>query len=53
MAAICSEGLVDFDISTGTYTAEKFADFVRGSRYDGTSSKSIAVHDNCSIHRNC
>ena len=56
VAAICSEGLVDFDLTTGTYTAEKFADFVRGSLipnmhpYDGSSSKSIAVLDNCSIH---
>ena len=31
MAAICSEGLVDFDLTTGTYTAERLADFVRGS----------------------
>ena len=53
VAAICSEGLVDFELTTGTFNADKFVNFIRGNLipnmnpFDGTSSKSIAVLDNC------
>jgi len=56
IAAICSEGLVDYELHSGTINGHTFADFVRGNLipnmqpFDGTNSRSICILDNCSIH---
>lgn len=56
IAAICSEGLLGVELVTGTVNGDKFFDFIRGTlipnmnAFDGSSSKSIIVMDNCSIH---
>ena len=56
IAAICSEGILGVELTTGTVDGDKFVDFIRGTlipnmhAYDGTSSKSVVVMDNCAIH---
>jgi len=56
IAAICTEGLIDVELTTGSVNGDKFFDFVRGSLipnmhpFNGTAAKSIAILDNCSIH---
>ena len=56
IAAISSDGLLGVELSTGSVNGEKFYDFVRGTLipemlpFDGTSPRSIAIMDNCSIH---
>ena len=56
IAAISTSGVLDYELTTDSVNGEKFLDFVRGSLipnmnpFDGTSSKSIVVLDNCSIH---
>ncbi len=56
IAAICTEGLVDVELTTGSVDGDKFLDFVRGSLipsmhpFDGVSSISIAILDNCTVH---
>ena len=56
IAAICTEGVIDVELATGSINGEKFIDFVRGCvipnmhPFDGTATKSIAILDNCSIH---
>lgn len=56
IAAICSAGLVDYELHSGTINGHTFADFVRGNLipnmqpFDGTNSRSICILDNCSIH---
>ena len=56
IAAISTEGLVALDLTTQTVNSEFFYDFVRGSlipqmtTFDGSSSTSIVIMDNCSIH---
>lgn len=56
IAAISTDGLLDVELTTGSVNADKFEDFVRGSvipnmhPFDGTSTKSIAILDNCKIH---
>ena len=56
LAAICSEGLLGVELTTGTFNGDKFFDFLRGTLipnmnpFDGSSSKSVIVLDNCSIH---
>ena len=57
IAAICSEGLLGVELTNGTVNGEIFSDFVRGTlipnmnSFDGSSSKSVMVMDNCSIHQ--
>ena len=47
IAAICSEGLLGVELTTGSVDGDKFVDFVRGTlipnmnAFDGTSSKSM------------
>jgi len=54
IAVICSEGLVDYELHSGTM--DKFADFVRGNLipnmqpFDGTNGRSICILHNCCIH---
>jgi len=56
IAALCTEGMIALELSLGTVDGDKLFDFVRGSlipnmqTFDGTSPRSIAVLDNCSIH---
>lgn len=56
IAAICSEGLLGVELTTGSVNGDAFIDFVRGTLipnmnpFDGTLNKSIVVLDNCSIH---
>ncbi len=56
IAAICTEGLIDVELTTGSVDGDKFLDFVRGSLipsmhpFYGVSSKSIAILDNCTVH---
>ena len=56
IAAICTEGIVDCELYSGTVNGEKFVDFVRGNlipnmqSFDGTNSRSICILDICSIH---
>ena len=56
IAAITTDGVLGYDLSDGSINGEKFFDFVRGNLipnmnpFDGTSSKSIVVLDNCSVH---
>ena len=48
--------MLGVELSTGSVNGEKFYDFVRGTLipemlpFDGTSPRSIAIMDNCSIH---
>lgn len=56
IAAIATDGLVSFELSTQTTNSDSFYDFVRGSliphmtAFDGVSPKSILIMDNCSVH---
>ena len=56
IVAIACDGLVALEATTTTVNAEIFFDFVRGSLipnmlpFDGSSPRSVAVMDNCSIH---
>ena len=56
IAAMTTEGLLEVELSTGTTSADKFADFVRGSLipnmqpFDGMNHNSIVIMDNCKIH---
>ena len=56
VGAIASDGLTAVELKTGTVNADVFIDFARGTLiptmqpFDGTTPKSIAVLDNCSVH---
>lgn len=56
IAAICTDGLLGVDFTTGSVNGEKYYDFLRGtlipemSPFDGVSPRSIAIMDNCSVH---
>ena len=56
IAAICSDGLLGVELTTGSVNGDKFVDFLRGTLipnmnpFDGVSSRSIVVMDNCAIH---
>ncbi|MDD9817424.1 MAG: IS630 family transposase [Gammaproteobacteria bacterium] len=56
ITAISSDGLLGVELTTGTNSADNFADFVRGTLvpnmqpFNGHSERSVAVMDNCSIH---
>ena len=56
IAAISSDGLLGVELTTGSVNGEKFYNFVHGTLitamlpFDGTSPRSIAIMDNCSIH---
>ena len=57
IAAISTDGLVDVELVTGTVDADLFYDFVRSKlipnmhEFDGSTPKSVAIMDNCAIHR--
>lgn len=54
--AFCTDGVVAVELTLGTVDGDEFIDYVRGSlitnmlSFDGSSPRSIAVLDNCSIH---
>ena len=56
IAEICCDGLVTYELTTGTVNGELFLQFVQGSLipemapFDGFSDRSIVVLDNCAIH---
>ena len=54
IAAISSLGLVDYEITTKTVNADKFADFVRGNLIPNMqpfpNTSSILIIDNCAVH---
>ena len=56
IAAILSDGLLGVELTTGTNSADNFADFVCGTLvpnvqpFNGHSERSVAVMNNCSIH---
>lgn len=56
IAAISCDGLLGVELTTGSVDGGKFIDFVRGTLipnmhpFDGMSSNSIVVMDNCAIH---
>ena len=56
IAAFCTDGVVAVELTLGTVDGDTFIDYVRGSlipnmfSFDGSSPRSIAVLDNCSIH---
>ena len=56
IAAICCDGLLEFELTPGTVNGDQFLEFVQGSLipqmapFDGTSDRSIVVLDNCAIH---
>lgn len=56
VAAMCSEGVIAVELIEGTFNGDKFVEFVTGTlvpqmhQFDGTSSRSVLVMDNCAIH---
>lgn len=54
--AMCSEGVIAVDLQIGTFNGDKFVDFITGTlvpemhQFDGSSTKSVLVMDNCAIH---
>lgn len=56
IAAICCDGLIEYELISGTVNGEIFLKFIQGhlipqmSSFDGLSERSIAILDNCSIH---
>ena len=56
MAAISNEGLVGVELTYGTVTGERFADFIQETLipemtpFDGSPKKSVIIMDNCTIH---
>ena len=56
IAALCNDGVLAVTSTIETINADTFNDFVRGellprmNPFDGSSSKSIAVMDNCAVH---
>ena len=56
IAAITTEGVLSYELTQDSVNGDKFLDYVRGSLipnmspFDGISSKSILVMDNCSVH---
>lgn len=56
IAAICTEGLVGVEFTTGSVNGEKLFDFIHSTLipemllFDGSSPKSVVIMDNCSVH---
>ena len=56
IAAMCSDGVIALELQEGTYNGDKFIEFITGtlipqmSQFDGSSSRSVLVMDNCAIH---
>ena len=56
IAAISCDGLLEYELTTGSVNGELFLQLVQGSlipqmaSFDGLSERSIVVLDNCSIH---
>ena len=56
IAAISTDGVLEYKLTFDSVNGEKFLDFVRGilisnmNPFDNTSSKSIVIMDNCSVH---
>ena len=57
IAAISCDGLLECELVTGTVNGDVFLEFVQGSLipqmlpFDGINKRSIAILDNCSVHR--
>ena len=51
-----SDGVIALELQEGTYNGDKFIEFITGtlipqmSQFDGSSSRSVLVMDNCAIH---
>ena len=49
--------ILSVECTKGTVDGDKFSDYVRGSLipnmlpFDGTNPRSVAILDNCSVHR--
>ena len=54
VTAMCTEGVVDYHLTTGTVNADNFFDFVRGQLIPNIQpfpgDRSVLVMDNCSVH---
>lgn len=54
VTALSSEGIIDYQFTTGTVNGDKFIDFVRGNLIPNMqpypASNSILIMDNCAIH---
>ena len=54
MAAMTCEGMLEYDLTTGTVNADKFIDFIRGHLIPNMqpfpAKHSILILDNCAIH---
>lgn len=56
IAAICTEGLLAYQMISSSVNGENFYDFIRGDLipellpFDGCNPRSIVIMDNCSIH---
>lgn len=57
IAAIAEDGVVTYKLTTGGVDSSVFFDYIRGDlipqmhQFDGSSTKSVVIMDNCSIHR--
>ena len=56
IAAICCDGLLEYELTSGTVNGDVFLRFIQGtlipqmSSFNGFSERSIAILDNCAIH---
>ena len=54
IAAMCTEGVVEYELTDSTVDTEKFFDFVRGQLLPNMQpfpgNQSVLVMDNCSVH---
>lgn len=56
VAALCTDGVIALEMSEGTFNGTKFTDFIlqylipEMQQFDGSSTRSVLVMDNCSIH---
>ena len=54
ITVMCTEGVVDYSLTTGTVNADNFFDFVRGQLIPNMQpfpgDRSVLVMENCSVH---
>ena len=54
VTAMCTEGVVDYHLTTGTVNSHSFFDFVRGQLVPNMQpfpgDRSVLIMDNCSVH---
>ena len=57
MCAMTSDGVLEYEATTGSINADKFMDFIRGRLIPNmqpfAARHSILILDNCSIHHAC